>query len=211
MTIAHHPDPATLMSFAAGNLAEPLAAVVASHAEMCAACRKDVRRLEMLGAAMLEQVEPVSARAPDLTDPQAPSHPFANSVRSDGVLPAAIARLVGGGLDKVNWSAVAPGVQGYRLPVSHPGEGLLMLLKIGAGKGIPEHGHGGAELTLVLTGSYSDATGRYGRGDVADLDEDIEHQPVVDPGSECICLIASETKAKFKGMLPRLLQPILGV
>lgn len=211
MTIAHHPDPATLMSFAAGNLVEPLSAVVASHAEMCAACRKDVRRLEVLGAVLLERVEPVAARAPELTDhPEAP-RAFANSVCSDGVLPAAIARLVGGGLDKVHWSTVAPGVQGCKLPVSRPGEGLLVLLKIGAGKRIPEHGHGGAELTLVLTGAYSDITGRYSRGDIADLDEATEHQPVVDPESECICLIAAETKAKFKGVIPRLLQPIIGV
>lgn len=211
MTIAHHPDPATLMSYAAGSLAEPLSAVVASHAELCPACREDVRRLEALGAAILERVEPVAAPAPDLCEGEALPRRLANTVRSDGVLPASIARLVGGGLDKVHWSAVAPGVQQYKLPVSNPSEGLLVLLKIGAGKRIPEHGHGGSELTLVLTGSYSDATGRYGRGDVADLDEDIEHQPVVDPDDECICLIASETKAKFKGMLPRLLQPIFGV
>ena len=211
MTIVHHPDLATLMSFAAGNLAEPLSAVIASHVELCAACRKDVRRLEALGAVMLERIEPVAARAPELTELSQSQPAFASSVRSDGVLPAAIARLVGGGLDKVNWSTVAPGVQGCKLPVSHPGEGLLMLLKIGAGKRIPEHGHGGSELTLVLAGSYSDTTGRYGRGDVADLDEDIEHQPVVDPDGDCICLIASETKAKFKGVLPRLLQPIFGV
>ncbi len=211
MTIAHHPDPATLMSYAAGSLAEPLSAVIASHVEMCAACRRDVRRLEALGAAMLECVEPVAARAPELIELSQSQPAFASSVRSDGVLPAAIARLVGGGLDKVNWSTVAPGVQGCKLPVSHPGEGLLMLLKIGAGRRMPEHGHGGSELTLVLTGSYSDTTGRYGRGDVADLDEDIEHQPVVDPDGECICLIASETKARFKGVLPRLLQPIFGV
>ncbi len=211
MTIAHHPDPATLMSYAAGSLAEPLSVVVASHVEMCAACRTDVSHLEALGAALLERVEPVAARTPELNVQPERARTFANSVRSDGVLPAAIARLVGGGIDKVHWSIVAPGVQGCKLPVSHPGEGLLMLLKIGAGKRVPEHGHGGSELTLVLTGSYSDATGHYGRGDVADLDEDIEHQPVVDPDGECICLIASETKAKFKGVLPRLLQPILGV
>lgn len=211
MTIAHHPDPSTLMSYAAGSLGEPLSAVIASHVEMCPACRKDVRRLEVLGGAILEQVEPVAARAPAEPELSPTPRAFTSSVRSDGVLPAAIARLVGGGFDNIHWSSVAPGVQQCKLPVSHPSEGMLMLLKIGAGKRIPEHGHGGAELTLVLTGSYSDATGRYARGDVADLDEDIEHQPVVDQDSECICLIASETKAKFKGMLPRLLQPIFGV
>ena len=30
-TIMRHPDPATLMSFAAGSLPEPLAAVMAAH------------------------------------------------------------------------------------------------------------------------------------------------------------------------------------
>lgn len=211
MTIAHHPDPATLMSYAAGNLGEPLSAVIASHVELCPACRKDIHRLEMVGAAMLERVEPVAARAPELIEAEAVPRLSQSPVRSDGVLPMPIARLIGGGLDKIHWSPVAPGVQQCKLPVSHPREGRLMLLRIAAGKRIPEHGHGGAELTLVLTGGYSDITGRYRRGDVADLDEDIEHQPVVDPDGECICLIASETRARFKGMLPRLLQPIIGV
>ena len=63
------------------------------------------------------------------------------------------------------------------------GAGKLRLLKVAPGHGIPEHGHGGAELTLVLRGSFHDETGRYARGDVADLDETVEHQPVADPGA----------------------------
>jgi len=41
-TIKHHPDGATLMSYAAATLAEPLAAVVAAHVSMCPRCRADV-------------------------------------------------------------------------------------------------------------------------------------------------------------------------
>ena len=208
MTISHHPDPATLMSYAAGSLAEPLSAVVASHVEMCGACRKDVRRLEALGAALLERVEPVAMATPKHIEPISPP---ATEARFDGVLPSAVVRLLGGTLDSIQWSPVALGVQQFKLPVSQPGNGLLVLLKVAAGKRIPEHGHGGSELTLVLTGGYSDVTGHYVRGDVADLDEHVEHQPIVDPDGECICLIASETKAQFKGVLPRLLQPIIGV
>lgn len=211
MTIEHHPDPATLMSYAAGNLGEALSAVVASHAELCGGCRKEIARLEMLGALLMERVAPVAVEAPELARLAARPMPPKTARSGDGVLPAVVARLVGGGLDAIEWSALAPGVQHYKLPQSKNSDGLLILFRIGAGKRIPEHGHGGAELTLVLTGSYSDKTGRYSRGDIADLDEDVEHQPVVDPDGECICLIASETKAKFKGILPRLLQPIMGV
>ena len=76
---------------------------------------------------------------------------------------------------------------------------------------MPEHGHGGAELTLVLRGAFHDETGRYARGDVADLDETVEHQPVVtDAGGDCICLIASEKPERFHGLVARLLQPLRG-
>jgi putative transcriptional regulator len=167
--------------------------------------------LEVIGALLLERVEPVPAEVPQVARAAEPRHRSPSVVSSDGILPSALARLVGGGLDRIHWSSVAPGVQQCRLPLSKSSDGHLMLLKIGAGRRVPEHGHGGAELTLVLTGSYSDATGRYARGDVADLDETVEHQPVVDEDGECICLVASETKAKFKGVLPRLLQPIIGL
>jgi len=76
---------------------------------------------------------------------------------------------------------------------------------------MPDHGHGGAELTLVLDGAYSDVTGRYCRGDLQDVDETVEHSPVSDPSLGCVCLIASETKAKFKGVVGRLLQPWTGM
>ena len=76
---------------------------------------------------------------------------------------------------------------------------------------MPEHGHGGEELTVMLRGSYSDHTGRYIVGDVADLDEDIEHQPVVDSDEDCICLVATEAPTRFKSVWARLAQPFIGI
>jgi putative transcriptional regulator len=91
------------------------------------------------------------------------------------------------------------------------GRGGLGLLKVAPGRVVPEHGHAGAELTLVLRGSFHDATGRYLPGDVADLDETVEHKPIADPGRECICLVASERPSRFRGLLARLLQPLHGL
>jgi len=76
---------------------------------------------------------------------------------------------------------------------------------------MPEHGHGGSELTLLLRGSYRDEVGHFARGDLADLDETVEHQPVADPETGCICLIGTESKARFKSLFARLLQPLTGL
>jgi putative transcriptional regulator len=89
--------------------------------------------------------------------------------------------------------------------------GQLKLLRIGAGRAMPEHGHGGEEITLVLQGAYRDHMGRFARGDVADLDEDIEHKPVVEQGGDCICLVATEAPTRFKSLAARLMQPFVGI
>jgi putative transcriptional regulator len=57
------------------------------------------------------------------------------------------------------------------------------------------HGHAGAELTLVLSGAFSDASGAFRRGDLQDVDGETEHQPVGDKDEGCICLIAAEGPA----------------
>ena len=84
-------------------------------------------------------------------------------------------------------------------------------MRSGAGRAMPEHGHGGEEITLVLKGAYSDHMGRFGEGDVADLDEAIEHRPVVDEDRDCICLVATERPTRFKSLAARLMQPFVGI
>ncbi|MFX7029307.1 hypothetical protein ABTH93_20420, partial [Acinetobacter baumannii] len=60
-------------------------------------------------------------------------------------------------------------------------------------------------------GSYTDKVGTFVAGDLADLDEDVEHIPVADTGTGCVCLIASERPARFKGLFARILQPFIGL
>ena len=47
--------------------------------------------------------------------------------------------------------------------------------------------------------------------DVADLDEDIEHRPVVEQDGDCICLVATERPTRFKSFAARLMQPFVGI
>ena len=48
------------------------------------------------------------------------------------------------------------------------------------------------------------------RGDVQDVDEDIEHRPMVGK-DECICLIATVHPARFKSLIGKIMQPWTGL
>ena len=65
-------------------------------------------------------------------------------------------------------------------------------------------------MTLVLHGSFADEVGRFQSGDLADLDPSIQHQPVADTDAHCVCLIATDARLRFTGVLRRMLQPLVG-
>lgn len=217
MTINHHLDEATILAYAAGTLGEAHGFAVATHLAFCAHCREAVRKAEALGGSILtaneEQAVSDSCRSAtlaslDAVSPAKPKAPLQN--RTD--VPAVLCNLLGNTpLEEIRWKKKGPGIATFDIPMSPGGRTHLQLLKVGPGRKLPEHGHGGEELTVVLRGSYSDHTGRYARGDVADLDEEIEHQPVVDSDQECICLIAIEAPTRFKSIWARLAQPFVGI
>jgi putative transcriptional regulator len=207
MTITHHLDDATLMSFAAGSLPESLSAVAAAHVAMCGRCRREVAALERLGGALLAGLPSADLDRSTLVPPAGAMIRRAASSRggSASEVPAPLIGLVGGDLDALRWRWLGLGV--WHLRLSLAGRGALSLLKVSPGRAIPEHRHAGSELTLVLRGSFEDATGRYRPGDVADLDDSIAHTPVAGPGADCICVVASEKPAHFRGLLARMIQP----
>lgn len=76
---------------------------------------------------------------------------------------------------------------------------------------MPDHGHRGIEMTLVLRGAFLDEDERFARGDVEMADSDLEHTPIADIGEDCICLAVTDAPLRFNGLIPRLVQPFLRI
>ena len=220
MNIRHHPDDATLVAYTAGAVSEGMSLVVAAHLDLCPQCRARVRDATDLGGALLTGLDPaplgdgalalVLARidaGPD-GEPEPVRRPRPRSVCG---LPGTLAPWLPAGLDRTPWRALAPGIKHFRFPGVDSGYGTVRLLAIAPGTALPHHGHGGTELTLVLRGSFADEIGRFQAGDLADLDPGVQHQPVADTQTPCVCLIATDARLRFSGVLGRLFQPLVGI
>lgn len=107
------------------------------------------------------------------------------------------------------WKSLGFGVKQALL--SEGEEGSLRLLYIPGGRAMPEHGHHGLEMTLVLQGSFSDDEGLFGPGDVEIGHDALEHTPIATPGVDCICLAATDAPLRFKSLVPRLFQPFFRI
>lgn len=214
---SHHLDASTVVAYAAGSIPAAFAVVVAAHLEVCGQCRLALRDAEMAGARLVEQQDGAALSAgardgllarlagtPMLTRSTTPAPP---PVRDQDLLPAPLRPFFGPRYSTLRWRRVVPGVHYLRTQLE--GGGGLMLLRTAPGKGIPMHRHAGHELTMILRGAYEDTLGRFAVGDVADLDEDIEHQPITAPGQPCICVAATEAPMQFQGWMARAMQAVL--
>jgi putative transcriptional regulator len=213
MTPRHHPSEATVLAYSAGALGQGLALVVASHLDFCPQCRMQVHQGEVIGGALLNELvpEPMAAGARDrvlqLLDRPAPQITVAPHRIADPLVPGPLSHYLIDGSASFRWRLMAPGLRQFEVvPHVRLGGGNLRMLRIAPGKTLPRHGHTGTELTLVLRGSYTDELGHFGRGDVAETDDDIVHQPVSDRDEDCICLIATEGPLKFESPLARAFQ-----
>ncbi len=216
MSIEHHLNDQLLLSYAAGNLPEAFNLVVATHISMCDECRARLGAFEALGGTMLESaVAEGTNEYPDVDIAgvwdkiDAPEDQQIRVSEKGGIFPSALQNYVGGDLSAVKWRSVGMGVRQALLPTSK--EASVRLLHIPAGTKIPDHGHRGMELTLVLQGAFSDEEGRYGRGDIEIATEEDEHTPIAEMSEDCICLSATDAPLKFRGLLQRIAQPFIGI
>jgi putative transcriptional regulator len=217
VNIHHHLDHATVLAYAAGTLGEALTVVAASHIAWCPACLAAVRHAESVGGELMLELDGTAvsancrAKTLSLLD-RATLHRFPARAAVHGEVPAPLSKLLGGvSLRDLPWKRKAPGVALHHVPLLSRDSGKLVLMRIAPGKAMPEHGHGGEELTLVLSGAYRDEIGRFMPGDVADLDEEVEHRPVVEDGEDCYCAVAIEAPTRFKSLPARLMQPFIGI
>ncbi|MDF2182798.1 ChrR family anti-sigma-E factor [Neptuniibacter sp. CAU 1671] len=217
MSINHHLDDATIFSYVAGALPQGMALVVACHLSMCDTCRSRLRAPEAVGGALLESLSPdrinddaLEQVLDRLDEPDSTSVSSAAEVMpvQSSEVPQPLASLIGNSLDDLEWKRMVPGICYIDLP-SGP-QGVTKLLRVAPGGVVLPHTHRGNELTLLLRGSLSDEIGRFQRGDVSDLDDQVEHQPLADSREGCICLVATDAPIRFTTLLGRLVQPLTG-
>jgi putative transcriptional regulator len=109
------------------------------------------------------------------------------------------------------WHWMGPGMRFARVQVPQAAEASLFLLRIGAGRSLPRHGHRGNELTQVLCGSFDDGRAVFDAGDFDAADGDVRHQPVVREGGECICLAYLDAPLHFDGRVARVIGGLVGL
>lgn len=210
-TISHHIPSEIIGAYAAGSLGEAYALVVAAHVSMCDACRADLAAHEAAGGVVLDGFGEAAVsdglfdRVLGQLDAAVPQE-RAPSARN-GVYPGPIMDALKGALPK--WKSVGGGVK--QCVIGGDREGVSRLLFIPPGQAVPDHGHNGLELTLVLQGGFSDETGHFDVGDVEVANAELDHVPTADPGPPCIVVAATDAPLKFNTFLPRLLQPLFGI
>lgn len=221
MTASFHPPDEFLVAYGAGSLDEATALLIATHVALCPRCRNEIARIETLGGAMLDDLPLAELRAgaldavlARLDEPaplprRAPLPQRSLGATAPSFIPEPLRSYLGSGIDEIRWKRLANGLE--QSLVLESGRARARLYRIAPGVTIPEHGHEGNELTLVLQGGFSDINGHYGRGDVASADGAVIHHPVADRDGACICLAVTDAPLQLTGLLGRLVSPFLNL
>ena len=210
-TINHHLTDQLLMGYSSGNLPEAFNLVVATHLSMCDDCRAALHAFDAVGGSLLDTNETSQIGDSSLAETLKliAAKPVVKKLAPTSSLPSPLVDYTGGDLEGVKWRPVGMGVRQAILKTSK--NATARLLYIPAGSALPDHGHKGTELTLVIKGAFSDETARFSVGDVEVANEDIEHMPVAEIGEDCICLSATDAPLRFNGLVPRIVQPFLNI
>jgi putative transcriptional regulator len=214
MSIEHHPTDALLAAFAAGTLDHGQHIAIATHLVACPQCRIFIRSMEQVGGTVLTSLPPAAMSNGALAKVEArlnePARPAVAkslpAMTDDEVhgLPKFVYRYQFG-----NWQWVAPSVYLRRIVPPYASGTRVFLLKSGPGTKMLEHAHTGFEMTCVLSGAFSQGGSHFGPGDFDLGDETVDHEPVVDDGEDCVCLVAMQGDLRLKGLLGRIMQPFV--
>lgn len=182
----HHLPDELLLAYAAGTASEAHALLCAVHLTSCDRCRAEVALLEQVGGALL-------AAAPVHGD-GAPTQARAAAVALDGELPPgaeAWPRALHPYVRGRRWRWFAPGTHVLTTALQ-VGDLPVRLFRLAARQVVPRHTHLGDELTLVLSGGYTDRGAHYGPGDVAAHDATVTHALHIDADGPCVTLVVNE-------------------
>lgn len=210
----HHPGDDLLLAWVSGSLRAAQARVLTVHVDGCMRCRSHCVGLRTLGGVLLDEIEPAAvdqgawARTLARIESEAAS-PGTPPIAPRGDAPTNASPLplpVGltwpralAGCTSSRWRWMGPGMRFARLHAPEDPTASLVLLRIGEGRSLPRHTHGGTEWTQVLCGAFDDGRARFAAGDFDEADTQVHHQPVVRAGSECICLAWLDAPLRFEG------------
>ncbi len=215
MSIQHHPPDAMLAAFAAGALDHGQHIGIATHLVACPQCRAFMRAMEHAGGAVLAGLPPAAMSNDALEQVEA-------RLNEPAAAPPALSRTSAAPETEVpglpqfvrsyrfgSWKWVAPSLHLRPIELPHQSETRVFLLKAGPGTKLLQHTHTGIEMTCILSGSFGHDGGHYGPGDFDLGDETVDHQPIVNAGQECICLVAMQGELRLNGLMGRLMQPFV--
>jgi putative transcriptional regulator len=215
--IQHHPDDALLLAYASGAADEAVSLIIATHMSYCSLCRLRSRKLEAIGGALLEDLPPaalardaresVMAKLDSAQSYERPA-PASRASLKDLRTPSVLRPYIGGDLARVRWRHMGPRLS--YAPLFRRGAVAARLLRGVPGADSGLHSHQGLEFTLVLQGGYTDMTGTYGPGDLQVMEGSTRHNPVADPGEDCINLAVTTGRLTFDSLLQKIAAPLFG-
>lgn len=211
--IIHHPSEATLLDYTVRALGPATRIVLEAHLAHCPECQAKVNTAEEIGGLLLDRLPPA------LLSPDALGRAMSNldeiaecGTPPDASCPAESPPMLRELLRVTRLRWIAPGVR-HALLLREGGAagGALSLLRVKPGRALPDHDHRAMELTLVLEGAFADEMGRYGPGDLAEVDAGASHRPVAEGATDCLCLLATQGRLGFRSPLARLFGALRGV
>lgn len=219
-----HPSLDMLIDYSSGGLSLSHSLAISTHLDQCPQCREQVKRLNMLGAEMFsentempasdhtssQKMSSLKSRLMDTINAQEEAPKSSVSAVPDALkhIPATLRRYIPEGYEKLKWVNLTPSFKLATLTNESSGE-QVALSYIKAGAAMPYHTHTGDEITLVLSGAFSDEGGLYRQGDFICRGSDDQHQPRVTKDADCICLIVLDSPIEFTGWFSRLFNPIM--
>jgi putative transcriptional regulator len=216
-----HPNQDMLVEYSAGTSPKAQGVCVAVHLHYCKACQVAYDKLRILGAQLWEEGPPVKVsdkcrsqvmalldETPSESNLPKPQTAAAGSLEAPHhEIPSPLKRFVPAGWDSLHWQIYLPVLSVAHLAKT---EGYqLALHKIKAGGKVVDHTHTGDEVTVVLSGSFSDQYGHYKEGDFVYRNGSHGHAPMASQDGDCICLTALQAPVKLTSWWGKLLNPLL--
>ena len=205
-----------LIDYANGTLPLALEVLVETHISMNPASAKSIRMLLQIGGVLIENSEPVSLSEGsfeklmaeiDVTDYSEEEEHFHVS-NDNNLLPLPLRNYIKDMDSPKGWKRVGIGLSEQSIDFGDE-FGSAKLYKISPGCSVPSHSHDGNEVTLVLSGGFTDEYGQYGPGDISIQETGAVHKPVADADGECIVLAINEGPIVLTGPVGRLLNMLI--